>query len=377
VKRWWFLQIALFLFCCVFASCTDDDNNEDEKTDDAGTDSGVDSASDSDADSAKEIDAEAVSDEDSDADTNANQDAKMCEPGEVVATLPYDITWFVIEDGHAFFVLDDEIKVVDLSNPAAPKEAGSLGKWSRPSGIAVKGNHAYVAGPLGSSGEGLRVVEFDPDASFSYDMVGEVALPDWVFRIDLLGDYAIVQTGYISSKGALQIIDVSNPTAPHVVGAIETNLKGRVRMAVWENYVLVADGKLLIIDVSNPSVPAIVGELDESLQAYDVAMSGSYAMVRGEDSLHVVDLSTPSAPEIVSTLGDIPDTGPIAVHENYVLTDDEESVLYVVDTSVPQSPFIAAQVETQEDSKLYLQAYQGYAYLGWLGVAVVDFCSND
>ena len=221
------------------------------------------------------------------------------------------------------------------------------------------------------------MVEFDPDNSFAHEVVGKVALPDWVFRIKLFGNYAIVQTGYISSKGALQIIDISNPTSPEIVGTINTNLKGRVRMTVWQNYVLVADGKLLIIDVSDPSAPAIVGELPESLEAYDVATSGSHAMVRGKDGLVVVDLSSPSAPKIVASLGNIPDTGPIAVYENYVLTDDEESVLYVIDVSDPESPSIAAQIETREDSKLYLEAYQGYAYLAWVDVAVVDFCLND
>ena len=54
---------------------------------------------------------------------------------------------------------------------------------------------------------------------------------------------------------------------------------------------------LQIIDVSNPSAPALVGSYDTAGMAQDVAVSGTLAyVVNFDDGLEIVDVSHPAVP---------------------------------------------------------------------------------
>ena len=63
--------------------------------------------------------------------------------------------------------------------------------------------------------------------------------------------------------GGLQVIDISTPTAPVIVGSVDTPGYA-VGVSVANGYAYVAAGRsgLQVIDISTPTAPVIVGSVD-------------------------------------------------------------------------------------------------------------------
>jgi len=105
---------------------------------------------------------------------------------------------------------------------------------------------------------------------------------------------------YVAASGAgLQVVDVSSPTAPRIVGAVDTPGNARAT-AVANGYAYVADETgIVVVDVSNPSAPSIRGTL--TTPALAVAVSGTRLYAVDGLQLKVVDVTNPAAPTLLST----------------------------------------------------------------------------
>ncbi len=184
------------------------------------------------------------------------------------------------------------LRVVDVSNPAQPREVGFYDTPGSAQGVAVSGAYAYVA----DDGAGLRVVDVSNPAQPRE--VGFYDTPGWAEGVAVSGAYA-----YVADYGAgLRVVDVSNPAQPREVGFYDT--PGYAEgVAVSGSYAYVADGYyggLRVVDVSNPAQPREVGFYDTPGDALGVAVSGSYAYVADAWSgLRVVDVSNPAQPREV------------------------------------------------------------------------------
>ena len=94
--------------------------------------------------------------------------------------------------------------------------------------------------------------------------------------VALSGNYAYVAT----DNGGLQVIDITNPASPQIVGSRDTP-DGARGVAVSATYAYVADwdSGLQVIDIANPANPQIVGSVDTPSAANGVAVSEPYAYV--------------------------------------------------------------------------------------------------
>ncbi len=92
-----------------------------------------------------------------------------------------------------------------------------------------------------------------PSFAGSYDTPG---LADGVA---VAGDHAFVADG----TSGLQVIDISDPTNPTLAGTYDTPGNAR-RVAVAGNHAFVADGDvgLQVIDITDPTSPALAGTYD-------------------------------------------------------------------------------------------------------------------
>ena len=78
---------------------------------------------------------------------------------------------------------------------------------------------------------------------------------------------------YVGDGTVLQVVDVSEPTAPRVVGEVELpDLVARVVVVGPIAYVANHSGGLRIIDVSTPSMPFEVGFSESFDDVSDVAV---------------------------------------------------------------------------------------------------------
>ena len=100
-------------------------------------------------------------------------------------------------------------------------------------------------------------------------------------------------------------LDVSDPTSPRPVGAVDT--PGRARaVVVVGSYAYVADdiGGVQVIDADDPEEPTIVAAIDTPSEAEDVAVAGQYLYVADRlAGVVVVAISDPRSPALVGSAG--------------------------------------------------------------------------
>jgi len=98
---------------------------------------------------------------------------------------------------------------------------------------------------------------------------GPFAGSSWGLTVE--GTYA-----YVADNLALLAMDISDPTAPVIVGSVDTREARDV--AVSGAHAFVADGPsgLQVVDISDPTAPVIVGSVDTPGGARDVEVDGAY-----------------------------------------------------------------------------------------------------
>ncbi len=143
-------------------------------------------------------------------------------------------------------------------------------------------------------GERLRFPDFGHRGSndrgvCSFSSVGAECIDyrdylHWAGSVDTPGGasgVAIALYAYVAAgSSGLQVIDITNPQSPQIVGSVDTP-GGAREAAVSGTYAYVADydSGLQVIDITNPQSPQIVGSVDTPFAANDVAISGAYAYV--------------------------------------------------------------------------------------------------
>ena len=165
-----------------------------------------------------------------------------------------------VAEGYAYVadggLLETGLRIVDISDPVHPKEASFLPLRiqtaddvlpARAEGVAVANGYVYLA----AGTAGLRVVDVSEPAA-----PAEVGLYDTPGRADNLtmaGHYAYL------ADGDLRILDVSDPTAPAPVGFYDLPYPaGTPHVAVQGRYAYVTGGGICVLDVSNAGMPVEV-----------------------------------------------------------------------------------------------------------------------
>jgi hypothetical protein len=176
--------------------------------------------------------------------------------------------------------------------------------------VHVSGHYAYVGG--GGSWHSARwgwLDVVDISNPTSPVLVGSIGLPDVVKRVRVKDGLAYVAADF----SGLLIVDVTNPTSPTLRGsciganyAIAVSVSGSfayIAGSRWNGTTEIAT--LRIIDVSNPSSPTLRVSYDLPIfdyQAYDVFVSGGLAFV-ADGSLRIVDVTNPLSPVLRSSWG--------------------------------------------------------------------------
>ena len=334
-----------------------------------------------------------------------------------------------ISGDHAYVVTHSHLKIVDISDLNNPHEVGSI--YTRISSIqslALFSGYACVA----ASESGLIIYDVsDPDnptfqAHYHHDnlIVNDVAI--W-------GIYAICECAYMMQDtspsdypNGVEVIDVSDPSAPLLAGTYQTeesyylqgmavsgdgyaytcqysdidetckiivvdvatdplnpaeigsyvaserNFKG---VALSGNFAYVHDNwpsRLVTLDISTPSSPYSVGECDTIGNFRDIDIYGSLVgIAHGSGGFSLYDVSNPGSP---SQLGnyDTPDgalgrgTNPIVALGDYIYLACGQDGLRIMDVSDPSNPFVAGTCDVI-DAIHSIAISGGFAYCcsGW------------
>lgn len=209
--------------------------------------------------------------------------------------------------------------------------------------------------------------------NFSPIALSALAIPGYANNVEVADGYAYVAAG----SAGLQVVDVSDPLVPRIIGSVDTNGNAN-DVRILGRYAYVADGGagLKIIDIVNPALPVIAGSVDTPGDAVDVMVAGNLAYIADSFSgLTIINVASPTAPILVATI----DTPGIArgvdVSGNYaIVVDDSSSSLRVIDVSNAAQPRNVGAVSIAGNGKdvrvngnlAWIASYTG-------GVQVVDF----
>lgn len=208
-------------------------------------------------------------------------------------------SWGVTVEGQvAYLTLDSPdysgsaLYLIDVSDPAAPVEIGSVALPDQAKDVHVSGDYAYVA----AYAAGVRVIDISDPAN--PQEVGSYPLPPdhRAFGLDVAGDrlyLAVIQPDFLT--GYLQIIDVSDPTLPQEISSTATPGVARdVQVQGNLAYVCAMEGGLRIYDVQQDQEPVELGHhlVEDYVWQVDVVGDFAYAACNW-DGLVVFDVSDP------------------------------------------------------------------------------------
>jgi hypothetical protein len=189
------------------------------------------------------------------------------------------------------------LRVVDVTDPAAPQPVGSFaGQWSV-SDMAVAGAYLYVVTFAGNN-SGLLVLDVSEPAQPVE--VGLLLVPNTPRHVAVAGPYAYIGSGL--SQGSLTIVDVSDPSQPFTV-AVHPLQRFPSGLALSGQHVHVTfpvrpGGGLRVIDVSDPTDPQEVGSyvMDAEFALSVAALGDDHVAVATSDDVLILRFSPDGGP---------------------------------------------------------------------------------
>ncbi len=218
------------------------------------------------------------------------------------------------------------LHVVDITNPLAPSLLGSFNTGGNALGVKVIGTTAFIA-----NGSNLRVVNVSNPAAMITVSTLSLSGTVWNLEVDPNRNLAAVAAG----SAGVYLVDISNVTAPIIRGRLST---GDARgVAMRGNYAYVADyaNSMRSLDITNPNAPTLLSSTPSTLGGIlqNVVLSGNFALgadVYFVNGVPIVDISDPTAlrPRTILNFPARDDNGMgIAVDSSYVYLATEHSYL--------------------------------------------------
>ncbi len=194
-------------------------------------------------------------------------------------------------------------------------------------------------------------------------------------NVDVSANVAYVAAGTVG----LQIVDVSNRSAPVIVASVNT--PGNARdVKVVANTAFVADGTagLQIIDLTDPLSPTTIGVFDTPGDAQDVVIRGGLAYVAdGAVGLQIINIGNPASPTLVGSLSGVGTVLGVDVTANNriaVLATGAGGVK-VVDVANPVTPSIIGSVATSNARDVFI--VRGFAFVADLSDSLTVVAIGD
>jgi WD40 repeat protein len=186
----------------------------------------------------------------------------------------------IIADGEHLYILAESgfLILLGINNPTNPQIKASLELSTPVQGLAVMDGIAYIAG--GHSG--LQVIDVSDPARLHHLSWIDTGFD--AYAVAAVGDYLYVTGQYDTEqfvtdfKGGLQVIEISNPTSPRVVGALDLPYFAQA-IVIFEDFAYLASNGLRVIDISEPSAPRQVSAHEEEYFYDDLAILDGYAFL--------------------------------------------------------------------------------------------------
>ncbi|MCX6233068.1 MAG: T9SS type A sorting domain-containing protein [Bacteroidetes bacterium] len=304
-------------------------------------------------------------------------------------TAPNTISSVAIKDTIAFVAeYHWGLWSLNVSNPNNPVVLDSIRGNADPNASVVKlnGNYAY----LSTRYEGFRIIDITNPANLSTVCIASytsggyavgytegifpyqnfvftaqmsmgidiwrttnIANPSHIGQIEYAGQIYCIKVVnnymYIGSRnGGIWVVDISNPSSPHMINFI-INMPGRYYSIAHQGnylYLLGAWGGLNILDISNPASPVEVLQDwgTDGYGSYDAMyVEGNYAFYNSGGTplygaLRIVNISNPASPVLISQMNNYT-VYDIAKYGSDYLVVTQDSGLSIINIANKTNPF--------------------------------------
>jgi len=262
------------------------------------------------------------------------------------------------------------IEFRDLDGPIAVAPAGGTGRVRR---VVAAGGYAYVADYSG----GLRVYRASATDSA---LVGVLPTTSSGRVLDLAVDPVRKRAYLAASSDGLQIVDVSDPASPAVLGTLPLTERAAAVAIVDSTTVIVggrgaALGGVTVVDVSTPTAPAPVGHLFlEDPRA--IAVKDTVAFIAdATQGLVSVGVGTPSDPSMIGEPSGIA-AEDVDVTGNFLLVATRTGGLQIVDATTPTVLSLRSTVFLPRVYGVEGKGTSALALLGDDQAVMVDFTNS-
>ncbi len=269
-------------------------------------------------------------------------------------------TWDVaVADGYAC-VVDDQFHMAKINNPDKPDWLTTLTTPGTTRDMDLVGDLAFLANQ-----DNLQIVDVsDPSVPTA---VGSLPYAAGVYDVAVQDDHVYAISDYFT--GVL-VIDVADVTAPEVVTTLpDAILANTVETYGHALYIATMLG-FRIYDCSDPAAPVFVGNLEPTGMNAQVFDDHLYVSGGG---VHMFDLTDPLAPLLLGSAtltSEVPD---LDVQGDVVFAANVYGGLQIIDFGDPANAFVVGQTNTQ--SRAYAVDVVGdiaYVADNWTGLTVVD-----
>ena len=236
------------------------------------------------------------------------------------------------------------LQIVDVSDPAHPRELGSYTTENRSHNSVVENGLAFLSSEL----YGVQVLD-----------VSNPAAPKKVGRIRTKGDvqWVISSAPYIyTAEGArgIAVYDVSDLSAPKAMGHYDTpGFAWGLFLDGTDLYVADKSGGVTILDVSDVSNPKRLGQFADMRNAKTIQVENGIAYVsNGADGLWILDVGNKAFPKLMAR---VPADGFIfdafKFGSNVFLANETKKRLDIIGVADPANPVVEGSY--QGSSKMY------------------------
>jgi len=174
----------------------------------------------------------------------------------------YDTDFMEIRNSYAYVVTGDTLKIINVSDPSEPEEAGFFmddNRHDRNTGIAkiaVRDDLGFVT----FERSGWQILDVGNPAEIEEIYYSDA--PEFVHNIYISGDFAYIVGREMNRERGLWIYDVSSPQEPEEIGYCY--LTGIGNHIIVEDYCAFIGNShgISVLDVRNPEEMSVVGHYD-------------------------------------------------------------------------------------------------------------------
>jgi hypothetical protein len=267
------------------------------------------------------------------------------------------------EGKYLYVVAGPRLRIIDVTNPAAPRPVGAYTFSEHIRAFTVSGSIVYAAADF----FGLRVL--DASSPTAPVLRGSLEMEGGNLTIDLLGNNVLVATNLVSGLEVVDVSDVSNPVS--LPSYFTDGYAQGVAASHPLVYVTDEPTGLYILDLSEPDSPVVVSvqETKESraggrgmpsvpsplvgISESVVAPSSKIAVLldRADGLLHIYDVSKPAAPVKVTTFNTLTRSENLKVRESRAYIAGGPAGIQVIDLSNPSKPVIVGTFKTTRPAR--------------------------